>query len=681
MGQRVVTRDLPRLSFRASFDLATVDVDKRTVQVIWTTGARVLRGFWESFYEELSLDPKHVRMGRLQSGTAPLLNSHRSYDLEDVIGVIEDAQLDAKAKRGTATVRFDSGAKGEEVFRKVREGILRNTSVGYSTYKMLKIEDGDSTIPVYRAVDWEPAEISMVAIGADSGAVTRTAGGNPCEFIQERAMPDPEETETDTDETAEECECEGEEDCDCEESADEEREADTESEPEPKPEPKRSAADLERFRILGIQRVGRALKRPADEINAAISKGMTLAKYRARAQDAYAKKETIVVDKRDARIQVGADARDKFMRCAEHLIYQRAGIADMMVAHAKSRGETLVIDPGECRGLTMAELAREFLERGGTKTRGMDKMELVGKAFMQRTGGMNSTGDFPVLLENTLHKTLLAAYNTTPDTWRRFCKTGTVSDFRPHPRYRQGSFGVLETVNEGGEFRNASIPDGEKQSITAGTKGRIVALTRQAIINDDMGAFNDIATRLGRAAALTIEVDVYALLAANPTMGDGVALFHADHGNIGTGAAISVASIDADRVLMAQQQDVAENEYLELRPAVLVLPVGLGGQARVINQAQFDTDKIANARNQEPNKVVGLYRDIVDTARLSGTTRYSFADPGIAPVIEVVFLNGQQSPYMEMQQGWRSDGTEWKIRLDFGVGAIDWRGTVRNAGA
>ena len=669
MAQRSVTREMPRLSLRASFEPSTVNTEKRTVDLVWTTGARVLRGFWEQYWEELSLDPKHVRMERLNNG-APLLNTHDRYSLGSVLGVVESAKLEAK--RGIATVRFpkaEDDPAADAIFRKVVDGIIRNVSVGYQIHKMEKVESEKGKAPVYRAVDWEPHEISIVPIGADAGAGVRSDSvtTNPCVFIEERAM-DPETpnpttiTITAPATTAAQV-------------TDQQR-----------------AAQLERERVLGIQRVGRTLNRPQAEIDAAVNNpATTLDAFRAAAVEALATAApdaggVLAFDRTDPRIQVGADARDKYMRCAEAHILIRAGVADLVVEHAKKRGETLVLDPGECRGMTLVDLARDFLERDGVKTRGLDRLELVGRAFMHRSsGGMQATGDFPVLLENTLHKTLLASYATTPDTWRTVCKIGTVTDFRPHPRYRQGSFGPLETVNEGGEFKNAAIPDGEKQTISAGTKGRIIALTRQSIINDDMGAFNDVAVRLGRAAALTIELDFYTALLSNsgngPTMGDGNPLFHATHGNIGTGAAISVASIDADRVLMGSQQDPAKNEYLELRPAILLLPIGLGGQARVINQAQYDVDKVANARNQEPNKVVGLYRNIVDTARLTGTTRYSFADPNIAPVFEVVFLNGQQSPFMEMQQGWRVDGTEWKIRLDFGVGATDFRGVVRNAGA
>jgi len=293
------------------------------------------------------------------------------------------------------------------------------------------------------------------------------------------------------------------------------------------------------------------------------------------------------------------------------------------------------------------------------------------------------TGDFTVLLENAMHKALQMAYAAAPDTWNRFCKAGSVSDFRAHGRYRVGSLGNLETVNELGEFRNKAIPDGEKGSVTASTKGNIINLSRQAIINDDLGAFIGLAAALGRAAKRTVEADVYALLALNsglgPTMGDGLTLFHASHGNVTTGAAITMAAIDLDRVAMASQTDVGGNDFLDLRPAALVVPLALGGTARSINEAQYDPDT-AN-KLQKPNVVNGLFRDIIDTPRLSGTRRYLFADANEAPVIEVAFLDGNQEPFVEQQEGFTVDGTRYKVRLDYGVAAIDYRGAVTNAGA
>lgn len=665
----------------AEFDLSTLDVEKRTVELVWTTGAAVLRGgfFTESFWEELSLDPQHVDMTRLQNGAAPLLNTHRTGGIEDIIGVVDKAWL--TPTEGRALVRFDSGAAGSDAMRRVQEKTLRNVSTGYQTLKMQEVESKDpkrGKIPTYRAIQWQPYELSLVPVGADAGASTRSGGGmTPCEFIQEqRTMSDPVETPaTNTTNTTT-------------------QPAAATQTPAPVVQPTEAQrAQISRdaeARILGIQRVARALNRPQTEVDAAIAAGTSLNDFRAAAVDALANAPAdqggpVAIDKRDHRIQAGADQRDKFLQRSENWLIQRSGAANMVKAAAEKNGQKVDLDPGESRGMSLVDMARECLERAGVRTRGMDVMQMIGQAFTYRgISGGNTTSDFPVLLENVMHKTLLAAYMTTPDTWRQWCVVGTVTDFRAHNRYRQGSLGVYADMAEGDEYKNASIPDGEKQSITASTKGRIIAITRQTIINDDMGALNNLATMLGRAGALTIEVAAYASLLSNagggPTMSDGNPLFHASHNNLTTGA-LSVANVDVDRVAMKSQKDPSGNELLELTPAILLLPVGLGGQARVINNAQYDVDKIANARNQEPNKVVGLYRTIVDTARLTGTARYSFADPSIAPVMEVAFLNGQDTPYLELQQGWRIDGSEYKARLDFGIAARDWRGAVKSSGA
>lgn len=370
------------------------------------------------------------------------------------------------------------------------------------------------------------------------------------------------------------------------------------------------------------------------------------------------------------RLSTVEDEADKRKTAVTAALMNRAGV--LTDAQAKAS-----IGANPYRGSKLLDLARASVERTGRKTEGMSQMEVVASAFTQ------STSDFPVLLENVMHKTLLSAYATQPLTWNRFCATGSVSDFRAHNRYRLGSFGNLDTVTELGEFTHKAIPDGEKASISIGTKGNIINLSRQAIINDDLGAFVGLAAMLGRAAARSVESDVYALLALNsglgPTMGDSKTLFHADHGNIGTGAAISVASIDADTVLMSQQKDISGNDYLALTPSVLLIASGLLSTARVINQAVYDPDT-AN-KLQRPNAVVGTYSDIVGTPRLSGTRRYSFADPSVAPVIEVAFLDGASAPFIEMQRGFDVDGTQYKVRLDYGVGAIDYRGAVTNAGA
>ena len=371
------------------------------------------------------------------------------------------------------------------------------------------------------------------------------------------------------------------------------------------------------------------------------------------------------------RVETVKDETDKAREAAVNAMLVKAGV----VASVDKRRAMQAGNPA--MNLSLVEIAKASLHRLGVRADHLDKMGVVAAAFTQ------SGSDFPVLLESAMHKALQAAYDTAPLTWNRFCATGTVSDFRAHNRYRLGSFGNIDQVNELGEFINKTIPDGEKASIQVATKGNIINLSRQAIVNDDLGAFIGLAASLGRAASRTVEADVFALLALNsgmgPTMADGKALFHTDHGNLAADGALAVAVFEDMRQKMASQKVVGGHDYLDLRPAALLCGMGQGGAARVINGAEYDPDT-AN-KLQRPNMVRGLFSDVVDSPRIAGTRVYAFADPAIAPTLEVAFLEGRQDPYLERQEGFDVDGSRFKVRLDYGIAAIDYRGAVTAKGA
>ena len=470
-----------------------------------------------------------------------------------------------------------------------------------------------------------------------------------------------------------------------------------------KDDDKKKILALERERVAGINNAskvaissGLTAAQVDPIVNAALENGETADQVREKMFDILADVSETTGPKPGAGntstdVTAGDDAKDKRVRGMEAALFHRAGLTATVKKASENSDipelQGIDFDGREFRGLTLLDFAKDSLElaRPGS-TRGRGKMELAGD-FLNSAGGMQTTSDFAVALENALGKVLLSAYAIAPDMWRLFCSVGSVSDFRASPRLSRGYLSKLPIVNEHGEFKNQDIPDASKEVQQAKTYGNIIALTRQAIVNDDMGIFNDLAVGLGRAAALTIEELVFDLLKENsglgPALQDGDTLFHANHNNITTpGTALSVEAIDGDRVTMAEQTDSSGNEVLDLRPAVLVLPIGLGGQARVINDAQYDPT--VTSKFQVPNKVQGLFRDIADSPRLtvsSTTRRYLFADPSIAPVIEVAFLDGEQNPFMEMMNGWRIDGVEWKVRHDVGVAAVDWRGAVTNAGA
>ena len=365
------------------------------------------------------------------------------------------------------------------------------------------------------------------------------------------------------------------------------------------------------------------------------------------------------------------DQTDKHREAMVQSVLARASIVT-----DKASGPVRADSSNPYRGRKLMGLAEACLQRAGMRTEGMDQRAIVAAAFTQ------GTGDFPIMLENAMHKTLQAAYALQADTWTMFCARGTVSDFRAHNRYRTGSLSNLESKNELGEFKNKTIPDGEKASLTATTKGNIINISREAIINDDLGAFTSMVSSMGRAAKHTVEADVYATLALNsgmgPTLSDGVTLFHANHANVSTGAP-AVAAFEAARAVMSAQKDVSGNDFLALSPAVWVGPDGIVGVAKATINSTYDPD--ANNKLQRANIAANMVGAIVGTPRLTGTPWYFFADPQQAPVLEVAFLDGIDVPYLELENGFTVDGARWKVRMDYAVGGVDFRGAVRSTGA
>ncbi len=434
-----------------------------------------------------------------------------------------------------------------------------------------------------------------------------------------------------------------------------------------------------RTRVASIRALGTQHGLAEDFINSLVNTETTLAVAREKILDKLAEGTDQANIGHNGPARITQDERDKWVEGATNWLLVRAGVAPMIEAAARLRGETLRIDAGEFRGASNVQLAADAMARIGIRARSMDRYLIVGDAMTARSAITQTTSDFPILFENAIHRTLQAAYATQPDTWSRFCGRGTVNDFRDHTRYLRGSFGALDNYNEAGEIKSKPIPDLGKEKIKAGKKGNIINLSRDAIVNDDMDAFSGLAVDLGRAAKLTVEVEVYAVLNSNPTMNDNVALFHATHGNLRSALAPSVAAFDAIDVAMGSQMDLSGNEVLDISPKVLLVPRGLGLAARTINDSPYDPD--ANNKLQKPNPVAKMFDDIVATARLTGTAYYAFADPTVIPALEVVFLDGNEEPLVDSKEGWNVDGVEWRVRHYFGVGAVNYRAAQKNPGA
>lgn len=362
---------------------------------------------------------------------------------------------------------------------------------------------------------------------------------------------------------------------------------------------------------------------------------------------------------------------DNLRRAQVNALLARAGVLTGAEAETARNGNPFT-------HTTLMALAERSLIQAGVNTRGMDREQMA-----RRVLAVQTTSDFPVLLENVLHRVLVGAYNLQQFTWTRFCATGTLSDYRPHSRYHLSSFSDLKPVNEAGEYENGVLGDGEAETIKGARKGRILQITPEVLVNDDLGAFVRITTALGQAAGRTIEKDVYDVLKQNgglgPVMKDGNTLFHASHGNIAAGAAVSVDSFDAMRQMMALQKDPGGNDYLDISLSRFLGTVAMHGRATLVNNSEYNPD--VTGRFQVNNTSRATFSDIITSPRLgTGKGWYGFADPNVEPVIEVAFLNGVQTPVLEQETNFRTDGLSWKVVHKYGVGAVGWRGAAYNPG-
>ncbi|GGC90412.1 ClpP-like prohead protease/major capsid protein fusion protein [Chelatococcus reniformis] len=436
------------------------------------------------------------------------------------------------------------------------------------------------------------------------------------------------------------------------------------------------AVRLERERTTGILAQARSARISADDpfVVALLNGDRQLIDARADIMEEWARRQETRDDNppgdpRPSGIVVNADSVDRWVQGAQRGLMIRAGLVKSEDA---DRGNEFV-------GLTLAEMARSALTMRGVRNGHRDRMSMVGLAFttMNAGPGYHSSSDFGNVIQNVAYRAMMRGYEEVDESFPLWTGTGTASDFRPIARVDLGLFPNLDKVEEGAEYTYGTIAD-TGTTVQIASYGKMFAITRQAIINDDLGFFDRVPRRMGRAAKRTIGNLVYAILNGNPTMQDGVALFHANHGNLaGAGAAISVASVGAVEAAMGVQKDEAGiGTSAGVVPKYMLVPITLKMAANTIMTAANTPGDGA----QIANPVRGLATVVADS-RLSGTAWYMAADPAQTDTIEVTYLDGVQEPFMDQREGWSVDGTEFKVRMDAGVKALHWRGLYKQPGA
>ena len=609
-----------------------VDTDSRTVELSFSSETPYGRWFGD---EILCHDEGCINLDRFNDGLGTLLFNH---DRDAVVGHIEKVWIEDN--RGKALVRFDEDEQSETIFQKVQSGTLQGVSVGYSIKRYEVLDEKDSVSSngrfkgpdTYVVTDWEPLEISIVSVPADA-----TVGvGRSAEEIhtsidtqEDNTRMDPKEILNNEEVKSTEPVETGLTQADLQKAMEQER--------------KRTSEITALFRDFDVE--------GADE---AIVMGVSVDEARAMVMD------QLRARNKGVSVTMGEAESDKFRAAAQDAVLMAAGIP---VADAAPGAQ-------ELRGHSMVELAREALQREGLKANFGDNMELARAAI-------NSTSTFPAIMSNLANKSVMVGFNEAETTYQIWAGKGSNRDFKEAARVALSEAGNLELVPEGGQFQQDFLGEASARTKVA-TYGKLFSLTRQAIINDDLGLFSKIATKYGSAAKRLVNKMVYAQLTGNVKMQDGVALFDNKHGNVaGTGEALSVKAIAKAITAMRRQKGITGEATLNITPKYLVVPPEL---EMVAYQIVNSTAAVDGVNSGVVNPYKGRFVVVADAELTDPDAWYLVADASQHDTIEVTYLNGVETPRLETRQGFDVDGIEYKVAFDCGVSALDFRGVFKNAG-
>ena len=653
---------MPVLAARALAAPASVDAAARTVEVVWSTGARA-RNFVPPLgpiLEELDMSPAAVRMDGLRGGRAPVLDSHRRGGSHDVLGRVIAARLEAG--RGYATLKFSRAQDVEPVWQRIADGTLQSISVGYRVPRYEPRSDPGSGETIHRAVDWEPYEISVVPVPIDPAAAIRgeDAERSPVPALEpslittlpeEPRMPEPLPAAAVTTETP----------------------AAPPAAPVNMPTPPMDAAaeairgERERIASLApLAQAGRAVvNAPVVEAlhQRAVAEGWNADALRGALWDAMLQgARPPAVPAAPAATGPSPEDPASIRDAMAEAIAVRA-----MPGYQPSSGSRHT----EFLGWRPTEMVAELLRLRGERSNPRDITRLAERAF-------HTTSDFPLLLSAAANKMLLAAYQPAQPTYRSFFLRRDFRDFKPNRHLRIGDFPNLVKLPESGEITAGTMSESQ-ELVFLETFARRIRVTRQMLVNDDLGAFTEFAAMIGRRIAEFENATAYSLVnsqaGSGPALADGVAVFAAARANQapGDGTLLGIESIGQGRAAVMKQKTLDG------------LPIAIGQTMRLVTgpdnelTARRLTVTLPATDIAKVNVYAGSIQPVID-AQIPGQAWYLFADPMAAPIYVYGYLNGAEGPQVTTGPVSGVDGVEVSVIFDFGVGAIDWRGAWFNPG-
>ena len=629
-------------------ELQSFDPKKNTARMtISNEGARVRRGdiFLGEFIEELGHKENEVDLTRAKSGSVNFLKNHGSFRgarVEDIIGRVYDVETDGK--KIEATVEFATRDEVQGLVKDIKAGIIKNVSVGYQVRELKKVSEVNE-VPVLRATDWELLEVSSVAIPADPSAQVR-------DMI-------PRETEDGKEFKVYDCKVRGLTAANNKEGTTmptvEPIEQETKVSPSVDHEKIREEGiKTERSRVESITRAVKAAGFSSDYAQTLIGEGVSVDQAREVIFKELEKRNKTVPTP-NAHVSITRDEKVSRVEGATNALLHRSNPSRYKL---ENNGRPFM-------GASLLRIAEHFI---GPSAMGMTKNQIASRAL--------STDDFPELLSNVAGKSLIDGYNLAPQTFQAWTRAGSLPDFKEQPRIRFGDMPSLKQVEENGEYTYGSIGEGSER-IKLLKYGRLLKISFELIINDDLSAISRIPSMMGAAARRLESALVYTdTLLGNPALGDGVALFHANHGNLASaGTAINEAALSAARTAMRKQKTLDKEDFLGLSPAYLIC-----GPEKETEARKLLGGEITGSTTPDVNIFKGSLQLIVEP-RVTGNQWYLSAAPSEIDTIEIASLDGRSGVEMMEKSQFTTDGLELKVRHILGVSPLDHRGLYKNPGA
>lgn len=700
----------------------TFNEEDRTVEVCWTTGARVKRYSWDEGYymEELAVDKKSIRLDRFNAMS--LLDTHESFSMDQRLGTVVPGTVRIEGGKGYATIKLSKKQRAEELLQDLRDGHPLPISVGYKIHRYEKSEGADGQLPVLRAIDWEPMELSAVPVPADPEAVSRSEpDGKNSETVlvrqdnnaaspattKERPMNKREAAKKYTGDQLEAlamgaglARSEGETDealrarllaaYDKEERAAEEAEA------------ARNAATQEAARRAAEED---AQRRAANQQQ---QQQQTLTPQQAAEQARQA-----VAAEGQRRTDIEAFAATAGLKLDDELV--RKSLADVNCTMEKFRNAVLdqiVANQGrnptfphsETRGMldaqdTMRRMVTNAilhqlgvetkLEDGAREWRSMGAMEMAREILVARgqstRGGihqiaeraLHTSSDFPIILQAVVRAVLLSRYTGYENTFQLIASREVLPDYREAKVLDIGAAPDLKLKNEHGEFVSGTLRESE-EAMKLQRYGRAIGFTHEMLVNDQLGQFMKVVGQWGEKVA-KLEGDImWGAIINNMKLKDGLGLFDAAHKNLAaSGTALDLANLKKGRTAIRSQKDI-DGQPIAMNPKYLFTGSNLELDAQTLVAAPYNPTVAGEVTPQAIKSLVPVYEQRLDL--ITKNAWFLFADAAADRGLHYLHLLGYEQPTTNEQIGFRVEGVEFTIAHSFGVGLTDYRFAYMNPG-